>query len=165
MDQIYPGPYLQYASCAETVDAALAYVDEIILEEGPFDGVIGFSQGAACAARIILRHQARDPLGPQPFKLAVFLCSSTLFYAQDKAEYLQKMQTVAATTIAIPTVHVLGLSDSYRPFGLDLAKLCDRKTAVVVEHPMGHEIPKEKVVVDKTVKAIEGAVRLTRVGF
>lgn len=127
--------------------------------------MIGFSQGAACAARLILLYHARDRLGLQPFKLAVFLCASSLFYAKDTQEYKEKVQTVAGTMISIPTVHVVGLSDPHRPFSMDLTRLCDTKTCRVVEHPMGHEIPREQVVVERTVKAIEGGVRLTSVGF
>jgi len=164
IDAIYPGPYLQYASCAETVDKAIAYLEEIMEEEGPFDGVIGFSQGAAVAARLILIHQERDLFGPQPFKVAVFLCAASLFHAENKTEYAENMMTVSKMKIQIPTVHVIGTKDPHRPYSLDIAKLCDKRDSRIIDCDMGHEIPRDRVVTESCRNAIEWAVRLINVG-
>lgn len=164
LDLIYPGPYLQYASCADAIDRALAYLEEVINEEGPFDGVIGFSQGAACAARLLLHCQKADPNACPPFKVAIFLCTASLFYGNVQ-EYNMSMEIVSDLAISIPTVHVIGKSDPHRPFGLDLIKLCDPKLCGVVDHQMGHEIPKDAVVTSKILKVIESAVRSTQTGY
>ena len=133
-------------------------------EEGPFDGVIGFSQGAAVAARLVLLHKARDPFGPQPFKVAVFLCASSLFYANNRKEYEEKIMDVSKTEIQIPTVHVIGTKDEHRPFSLDLANLCDKRVCRVVECLMGHEIPRDLAVTEASRAAIEWAVTLSHIG-
>jgi predicted esterase len=139
-------------------------MEEIIEDEGPFDGIIGFSQGAAVAARLILLHQARDPLGPQPFKVAVFLCAASLFYADSPEEYGEKMGGVAGNMVQIPTVHVIGTKDPHRPYSLDLTKLCERKTCRIIDRVMGHEIPRGREVSEATRDAIEWAVRLSYIG-
>ncbi|KAH7417569.1 serine hydrolase FSH [Cadophora sp. MPI-SDFR-AT-0126] len=163
--QIYPGPYLQYASCAETVPRSVEYLEEIMAEDGPFDGVIGFSQGAVCAARMILRSVERDPYGPQPFKAAIFLCAASLFYHKTADEYNEMMKAVTDITIPIPTVHVIGQTDLHRPFSCDLVKLCDKKLSTVVDAQIGHVIPQDVVSTTKIQKAIELAVQQSGMGF
>jgi pimeloyl-ACP methyl ester carboxylesterase len=75
MDHIYPGPFQCYYDRHETggIRSALATLKEIIKEDGPFDGVIGFSQGAALAASLLLCHQSDTPQKSPPFKVAVFI--------------------------------------------------------------------------------------------
>lgn len=161
---MYSGPYLQYAGCEENIDAATAYLEEIIAEEGPFDGVIGFSQGAAFAARLLLRQQERDPLGPPLFKMAIFFCCSSLFYFETDQDYKQKMTKIKDVEIQVPTVHIVGTTDHHRPFGLDLIDLCNGKVRKTINVVMGHEIPREKVAIEATREAIEWAVRMTQIG-
>jgi hypothetical protein len=51
---------------------------EVVEEEGPFDAVMGFSQGSAMAATIML-HEAQKKSHPQPFKMGVFLSTTMPF--------------------------------------------------------------------------------------
>ncbi|KAL6720038.1 hypothetical protein ACLMJK_001959 [Lecanora helva] len=76
----FPGPYLCYYNLPthDLVKQAQAYIEEIIEDEGPFDGVIGFSQGAALAASIILEHAKKNPF-EDVFKLAIFAGASLPF--------------------------------------------------------------------------------------
>ncbi|KAI5238912.1 hypothetical protein E4T43_07096 [Aureobasidium subglaciale] len=82
---VFPGPYLCYynSPTLELVAAAFEYVHEIIEEEGPFDGVIGFSQGAALAASMLLQSakQHKKPL----FELAIFAGASLPFDIDDES--------------------------------------------------------------------------------
>ncbi|GFF36969.1 hypothetical protein IFM58399_04731 [Aspergillus lentulus] len=74
---IEKGPFYSWyegLSCGE-VKTASDLVWDIIDEEGPFDGVIGFSQGASLALSILYHHQINRPHQPPPFRFAVFLCS------------------------------------------------------------------------------------------
>lgn len=54
-------------------------INEIIAEEGPFDGVLGFSQGATVAASLLLQHAIDHPDTAPPFKFAVFFSSYFAF--------------------------------------------------------------------------------------
>ena len=61
----------------EDIERALDNIIEFIQEEGPFDGVIGFSQGGLVASALLLRDAAR-PEGPQlPFQMAVLVSAFT----------------------------------------------------------------------------------------
>lgn len=51
-------------------------LEKIIATEGPFDGVLGYSGGAALAAEIIIRDAMANPYGlpdERPFRFAVFI--------------------------------------------------------------------------------------------
>lgn len=77
----YSGPFYSYTegySPAEIRDA-LDDLEEFVQDNGPFDGVIGFSQGASMAASYILDQQERFPDGVAPFGFAVLLSSVAAF--------------------------------------------------------------------------------------
>ncbi|USP75030.1 hypothetical protein yc1106_02304 [Curvularia clavata] len=81
---LFPGPYLCYYDLPtpEKVQSAFDYINEVIEEEGPFDGVFGFSQGAALASSMMLEHYKRNPLDDL-FKFAVFIAASLPFNLDD----------------------------------------------------------------------------------
>jgi hypothetical protein len=71
---IFPGPYLCYyppIPSEEDLSAARNLVLDVMEEEGPFDGLLGFSQGAALAASLIMQHSNQSQ---QLVKCAVFIC-------------------------------------------------------------------------------------------
>ncbi|KAK0636630.1 serine hydrolase FSH [Bombardia bombarda] len=64
--------------------------------------------------------------------------------------------SVDEVRIGIPTAHVYGRMDPWRPHSRDLAGLCDGRTARVFEHDGGHEIPGH--VVEEICDVIESTV-------
>lgn len=50
---------------------------ELIEQDGPFDGVLGYSAGAAFAAQVMIRHALIDPTGTPLFRFAVFINGGT----------------------------------------------------------------------------------------
>lgn len=54
---------------------------DLVAEDGPFDGILGYSQGATLAAQALLRHDSDNPGGDdakkQPFKFAIFFNGAT----------------------------------------------------------------------------------------
>jgi pimeloyl-ACP methyl ester carboxylesterase len=58
---------------------ALQRIDNFVKENGPFDGVLGFSLGSAMAISYILEHQRRSPGTQPPFSFAIFF--SPIFVA------------------------------------------------------------------------------------
>jgi len=79
----FPPPYLAWHTRYEDehIEAAHSYLRSIIEEDGPYDGVIGFSQGAALAASFILCDEYHGGLGggKLPFKMAAFFNCVMLF--------------------------------------------------------------------------------------
>ena len=60
----------------------------MIEDEGPFDGVLGFSQGSALATTMLLQHEINHPNDPPPFSFAI-LFSNFLVVSPD-AKFAQK---------------------------------------------------------------------------
>ncbi|KFY90568.1 hypothetical protein V500_05128 [Pseudogymnoascus sp. VKM F-4518 (FW-2643)] len=78
---IFPGSFSCYYSKPTTqqLQAAFKLIAETILLDGPFDGLIGFSQGAALGASLLLHLAKTAPSAMPPFKLAIFICASLPF--------------------------------------------------------------------------------------
>lgn len=76
---LFSGPYLCWFDTPTTAKIALAHraILEFIQTHGPFDGVMGFSQGAAIAASILLHCEAEQKASP--FRFAIFICSPLPF--------------------------------------------------------------------------------------
>ncbi|KAF1347665.1 serine hydrolase FSH [Delphinella strobiligena] len=95
VDHFYAGPFYSWYALPLTseLENAHEWLSNLIQEKGPYDGVLGFSQGCALAATFLLRLQ-RDEIGQasirgrppqQPFKFAVFICGGLpLYYLADQ---------------------------------------------------------------------------------
>lgn len=82
-----PGPFYSYVSgyTPSEMQHALEDLDEFIQDHGPFDGVVGFSQGAALAASYILTQQRQHPTRAAPFDFALFF-SAVVAFSPDEAD-------------------------------------------------------------------------------
>lgn len=74
MAEFIPGRHLAYwdAWAPEGLQAAYELMDETISTQGPFDGILAYSQGGAWALGYMLQHMIDHPGKPLPFKFAVF---------------------------------------------------------------------------------------------
>ncbi|KAI1375800.1 serine hydrolase FSH [Hypoxylon crocopeplum] len=103
---IFAGPFYTWYSPGlggHTLTEAKAELLDLIETEGPFDACLGFSQGAALLAAVILDHQARHPFGPNLFKLAIFVCGGspllvTKALEQSDLDYRPAVDKMAALT-------------------------------------------------------------------
>ncbi|KAH7319000.1 serine hydrolase FSH [Rhexocercosporidium sp. MPI-PUGE-AT-0058] len=77
--EYFAGPYRCWYTSPTTDNVARAHeeVRKVIDSHGPFDIVMGFSQGAALAASILM--QCEIDQTPSPFKAAMFICSPLPF--------------------------------------------------------------------------------------
>ncbi|MCJ1355748.1 MAG: hypothetical protein MMC33_005740 [Icmadophila ericetorum] len=120
----------------KSVSDACAYVQEIVNgSDGPFDGIIGFSQGASLAATYLIR-KPRDA----QLECAVFICATPAMDAEGTGFVLADEPH---DTITIPTAHITGFQDSLRKAGLALYNICDPHTATHFEHNKGHLLPRD----------------------
>lgn len=82
IDQFFKGPFWSFYQSADiqNLRAAHAWLLEVIERQGPYDGVLAFSQGCALAATLMLEIQTdagrteAPNLRQQPFKFAIFIC-------------------------------------------------------------------------------------------
>lgn len=119
-----------------------------IAADGPFDGVIGYSQGAAIAATLLLQEHAARPSQPQSlFRCAIFLSGGVPFdpAAMGRGECRHLDPTADGEPIPIPTANIWGMNDVNFPnTSPKLSKLCKAECRTEVIHQGGHEIPAMK---------------------
>jgi len=73
-------------------------LDEVVEEEGPFDGILGFSQGGSLAVAYMLQHEIDHPNKPMPFKFAAIF-SSVISFTPDETYCEDIIQNLTETEI------------------------------------------------------------------
>ncbi|KAH0349650.1 hypothetical protein KCU83_g5357, partial [Aureobasidium melanogenum] len=82
IDQFFKGPFWSFYQSADidNLRSAHAWLLEVVERQGPYDGVLAFSQGCALAATLMLELQAgverteASRHRQQPFRFAIFIC-------------------------------------------------------------------------------------------
>ena len=146
---------------------ALNDLEAFIAAEGPFDGVLAFSQGATLATTYIVRQARRDP-ATVPFKCAIFFsggipCDPSLL---ERGEVRELDFATDGEVIRIPTANIWGRQDEML-WGPALNQLCAASMRTSFVHDGGHEIPgsKMKDAVTESVNAIRRAVFMAGHGW
>jgi hypothetical protein len=90
------GPFYRWNTgfLAKEIKVVHDYVQSVIDDEGPFDGVMGFSEGAAIATSLLIQHEIDHPKDPPPFNFAIiFSCGIVVShdnnFARKEYEYAQ----------------------------------------------------------------------------
>ena len=122
------------SSILQAVEDLAAYVSA----EGPFDGVMGFSQGAALAAMLLRRESTAEP-----FRFAIFLCAGLPFCeASLRQGVLRHLDPKAdKEVIRVPTAHIFGSKDDALQASLAMKDLCVAEGRWLFDHRAGHEVP------------------------
>lgn len=128
---------LQYLTQTDGWPRSWVHLQRVFTELGPFDGVLGFSQGAAIAAALCTRRSSitRQHAEAVSFKFAI-LCSGFFSPAVEHPR----------TAMDCPSLHIFGGSpDHDRQIGVNesekLASLFQPDTRRIVRHSMGHIVP------------------------
>lgn len=117
---------------------------------------MGFSQGAALAAALIIEHAKTHPGQPPLFRAAVFLCGATPW----ESSGLQYVEAVADTyPINIPTANIVGNQDHIYAESMALYRLCEPSKAAFYDHGSRHMIPFDTKKTEGMVGAIEETVK------
>ncbi|KAJ5683472.1 hypothetical protein N7462_006637 [Penicillium macrosclerotiorum] len=76
VDLFYAPPYFQWwdSDSMNAVRDAVAWLNDYIAQNGPYDAAMMFSQGCVLGSSALLLHQEETPHLPPPFKTAVFIC-------------------------------------------------------------------------------------------
>jgi predicted esterase len=146
-------PEQPLASDYESVMGAIEFLYSYLEDEGPFDGILGFSQGATLACGLLLYHASQNPQAPAQalFKFAVFFSAAAL--AEIKGVRIGA--TGQATLLGIPSLHVCGRADPMLSESLSLMHLCESGTATLIMHKLGHTIPRDRAAIGLIIDAVE----------
>lgn len=150
-------------------DEALRYVTDYIRDHGPYDGIFGFSQGAAMAAIVSNRENlVKLALLVLPFVFTQARSEDqdrvTLdFDVSDVQEYAKSVRIVPGyeklyeiTNESLQTVVVYGSEDLVVPpiRSKYLASIFQNTTEIV--HDGGHLVPNKKPIVNQLVEFVSG---------
>ncbi|KAH7398511.1 serine hydrolase FSH [Pyrenochaeta sp. MPI-SDFR-AT-0127] len=143
--------YDYWGDSMESKIKAVTDLERMLEEEGPFDGVLAFSQGAMLAMTYILReaklHPTKHHMDPA-FKFAI------LFSAVQPVDSVHLEETGVEAfvdsnsdhpLVRIPTAHIWGRGDkTWSKGSKEVASLCDPLKRAIYIHDGGHEIPGSK---------------------
>lgn len=113
-------------------DDSVKAVQEQVQLLGPFDGLLGFSQGA-CLAALLCALQQTDKTSPFQFRFVILFAGFQSLLSQHTDLY--------CSLIRCPSFHSIGETDAVIPTqsSLDLAERFEN--AVTYKHNGGHYIP------------------------
>ncbi|KAF0686291.1 Aste57867_21897 [Aphanomyces stellatus] len=144
--QHFKGPFYEWWNYVEEAPGkhvyvgwqnSLAFVQDQVATRGPFDVVLGFSQGAAMATLLTAHYYATSRHVPYA---AVVLCCGKL--PQDGMPVsLQLQPNRLKFNLPIPSLHILGKRDSRYGWGLKLADSYDAGARHMFLHDDGHRFP------------------------
>lgn len=125
-----------------SVGIALEYLHNIMEDEGPFEGVIGISEGASVAATLLIEDiqacKARQTRSH--FRCGIFYIGAPAWWPDGTRAWLAEEH---GQMIDLPTCHIIGANDVFRIGGEELLKICDLDKALVISDPGGHRIPQD----------------------
>lgn len=122
------------AESSRACDFLQQYVEQH--DGDPFDGILGFSEGASVAASLILRQCAEKRTSP--FKFAIFICAIPPFRSDGNGIMLADE---TGERINIPTAHIVGSRDPGYQGSRVLYNLCRHSCASIFDHCGAHTIP------------------------
>ena len=125
-----------------SVGVTLDYLYNVIEDEGPFDGVIGISEGASVAATLLIEDiQACKAKQTQSrFRCGIFYIGAPAWWADGSRAWLAEEH---GQVIDLPTCHVMGMNDIFKEGAEALLKICNSDKALVIADPGGHRIPQD----------------------
>ena len=125
---------LQRTDCCLGFQESVDVIRTAFKEQGPFDGVLGFSQGASFVPLLGVIKQ-REPDGPIQFRFAI-LVAAFKSLVEPHSEYY-----ATSPLLDVPSIHIIGASDAVIPAHVseELVTLC--MGAAVYRHDGGHYIP------------------------
>lgn len=133
---------------------ALAAIYRTMDEEGPFDGICAYSEGATVASTLILDEQRREleEGRPRQIKCAIFFAGwPPLLPGQNQMVLMDDSDI----TIDVPTLHVVGAGDPYLHGSMALYNVCGEDGARLFDHGKGHIIPRD----ERTCKELAVSVK------
>ncbi|KAF0695992.1 Aste57867_13205 [Aphanomyces stellatus] len=116
---------------------SLAFLVRQVDELGPFDAVLGFSQGAAMTTMLTAHYLAKKEA--VPFKAVALFCG---YIPRDGMPMeLQLEPNTLKYYLDIPSIHVIGTQDYLYKYGRELVTAYEPTTARLFEHGAGHRLP------------------------
>ncbi|GJR52182.1 serine hydrolase FSH [Tanacetum coccineum] len=144
VEGIFEPPFYEWFQADEeykefyNFEECLAKVEEFMLTHGPFDGVLGFSQGAMLTATIPGMQREGVALTKVP-KVKFVIIASGAKFGSSKFGIPKLASASFKIPIITPSLHLIGETDVIKEGGIDLLEAF--VDPIVIYHPNGHTIP------------------------
>ena len=142
-DHEYYEWYLKTEESINNIDESINYIINFIKENGPYDGILGFSQGAAFSSMIVSRMES-DPL------LSSFCPKCCILIGG----VCPPQSHAILSPIFLPSLHLMGKDDPFLRLSHLLKDACydvELKTEMI--HEEAHNIPSIRTGIYPQVKA------------
>jgi predicted esterase len=114
-----------------------AFIESVFAKQGPFDGVFGFSQGAALTGLLVgLRAPDGKPTADRPLVFGFAMMVGGFMTADPGLLGLY----ASKESYALPSLHIIGRSDFIVPGEISKALAANFKDPLILEHDGGHVI-------------------------
>ncbi|KAK1410676.1 hypothetical protein QVD17_37215 [Tagetes erecta] len=144
LDGIFDPPFYEWFQSDEeykefyNFEECLEKIEEFMLTHGPFDGVLGFSQGAMLATTIPGIQREGVALTKVP-KVKFVIIASGAKFGTSKFGIPTLASASFSSPITIPSLHIIGATDIIKEEGIGLLE--SFVDPFVIDHPEGHTIP------------------------
>lgn len=134
-------------------EATVKFLHDYIVKNGPFDGIMGFSQGAGYAGYLCT--EIRELLGLTAEEQPDFKFFISFSGFRMAPEWFQEQYDT--NTIKVPSLHVLGELDTVVESSrvISLYKACSENNRTLLKHPGGHFVPNGKGFVTKVANWLQ----------
>lgn len=123
----------------ENFEECIAFIEDFMVKSGPFDGLLGFSQGAFLAAALPGMQAKGLVLTKVPkIKFLILICGAKLGGSKFGAPPLAT--NAFSSPVKCPSLHVIGENDFLKTESIAL--LDSFVDPIVIHHPKGHTIPR-----------------------
>ncbi|XP_058776155.1 uncharacterized protein LOC131650459 isoform X2 [Vicia villosa] len=145
VEGIFDPPYYEWFQANEdftvyrNFEECLGYIEDYMLENGPFDGVLGFSQGAFLAAALPGMQEQGVAL-EKISKIKFLILISGAKFGGMKYGTPKLASNAFSKPIHCPSLHIIGESDFMKPESIILQEAF--VDPAVIHHPKGHTIPR-----------------------
>ncbi|KDO29103.1 hypothetical protein SPRG_20123 [Saprolegnia parasitica CBS 223.65] len=119
-----------YVGLSRSLDFLLGQVDAL----GPFDAVLGFSQGTAMTTILTAHYLSRGT--PMPYKAVLLFCG---LLPRDGMP--ASLRSGSSYHLDIPSIHVLGETDAIFSWSKKLVGAYESSRRTMFIHPDGHKFP------------------------
>ncbi|XVF59054.1 hypothetical protein PTKIN_Ptkin07bG0243800 [Pterospermum kingtungense] len=139
----YDPPYYEWFQVDEVecsnFEECVAYLEDYMIEHGPFDGLLGFSQGGMLSA-VIPSLQREGVAFTKVPKIKFVIIISGFQIRELKSGPPKLLVNAYSTPTECPSLHLIGEKDFLKERGFKLLKSFVKP--FVIHHSTGHTVPK-----------------------
>lgn len=148
-----------------TALSAVKDLESFVETQGPYDGVIAFSQAVGLVGTWMIK---QNRLGKTTgLKCAIFISGASPavdFTSLEEGNVVLLSPDRIGQVIQVPTTHVWGSADPWNNVARDFSQLCKADVRSILIHEGGHEVPGSgsKDVVTKIVNFVRRTILLSQ---